>query len=624
MFGTLILFLVASAITPECQTGWVNIMESHSNPDLPSYYSKMYLYSGFGMNSLGNFESCKQLQEAKYVLEIYNRIPIVVVALCGPIACTEADYYESPLPIISSTVPASYSVLFPEEYQDRHNGTYSYGAICILVFIGVLVGLSLIATISEYLFPRDKSQDAGLQILLSFSIATNGKSLLTTRAQEGKVDTLELMSGIRVLSIIWVVYGHVCINLMGVTAISNFDSAMHMLEEPIFVLGYGAFYAVDSFFWMSGLLMAYFFVIEVNKAEIFSHWKLGAMYLHRYLRITPVFAACTFFFWAMGKNLGNGPLWFDYERFVGNCEDYWYTNLIYLNNFIPGWDNMCLSQGWYLAADMQMFMVSPIIILLYAKFSKLLGWLIILALCCTNIVLSGVLSHHYSLNPGDCYSHNCLDYFDYYNMRPYARMGSYLLGISCGFILYTYRKHKDTNEIYDEFAFVICKTLEKWYARYASFIVGNALLVVLLYGQYDVYIYPWENDEDEGWARFRIDIFIAFERVTYGIGMSLIFLPMLLGFFKPITRFLSWSPWCILAKFTFVVYLIHLPILQTMLRSQTDVMKLSEYNAIRDTIYFYIVSLGFAVLLVIFVEMPAANLEKIIFPRRNTKDKKSN
>jgi hypothetical protein len=45
------------------------------------------------------------------------------------------------------------------------------------------------------------------------------------------------------------------------------------------------------------------------------------------------------------------------------CGKYWWTNIIYVNNFIPSvWREQCFLWGWYLAVDMQLcihFLSSP-------------------------------------------------------------------------------------------------------------------------------------------------------------------------------------------------------------------------------------------------------------------------
>ena len=209
IFHILVSSLLVSSIAPECEDEWKHILDSPYNPDLPTRYSKMYFYSGFSINSLENFESCKEIDGAMFVVEQYNPSPRMLVILCGPEACTESDYYESPLPGTLPSMAGNYSVLFSEEYQDAYYGTYTYGAICMLMFIGTVIALALQGTAIDYFLSNETENSTKLKCLLCFSLITNGKKFLTSTARRryGKADLLELLSGLKFSSIGWVVLG---------------------------------------------------------------------------------------------------------------------------------------------------------------------------------------------------------------------------------------------------------------------------------------------------------------------------------------------------------------------------------------------------------------------------------
>ena len=55
-----------------------------------------------------------------------------------------------------------------------------------------------------------------------------------------------------------------------------------------------------------------------------------------------------------------GPFYYlDYESQA--CRDYGWRNLLYINNYFEGAG--CLGQTWYLANDMQFYILSPILFL---------------------------------------------------------------------------------------------------------------------------------------------------------------------------------------------------------------------------------------------------------------------
>ncbi|KAJ8948704.1 hypothetical protein NQ314_008368 [Rhamnusium bicolor] len=64
------------------------------------------------------------------------------------------------------------------------------------------------------------------------------------------------------------------------------------------------------------------------------------------------------------KHLGTGPTWTNgVNTFAQNCRDNWWSFLLYIQNYYSDFDYICLPQTWYLSADMQMFLLSPLIII---------------------------------------------------------------------------------------------------------------------------------------------------------------------------------------------------------------------------------------------------------------------
>lgn len=55
-----------------------------------------------------------------------------------------------------------------------------------------------------------------------------------------------------------------------------------------------------------------------------------------YCRLTPAYAFCILINVSIYKKFGNGPQWpMTIEKHVDQCETYWWTNLIYINNLYP-------------------------------------------------------------------------------------------------------------------------------------------------------------------------------------------------------------------------------------------------------------------------------------------------
>jgi peptidoglycan/LPS O-acetylase OafA/YrhL len=625
--------LTINKISDECLEGLYFIFVNQTAGNQTT--RQAYLSSGLVFNNLGDYDTCENIEGMKYVVLSYSHeTPVLVITLCGPAVCTEEDYTAVPdsIPELALFISPGYSVIFPKDYQSKHYGTYSDGAIFILIFISALALMAAVATWLDY-YLKDKNS-IQLKILLSFSVISNGQKLLTSRAQErlGKKDTLEVLNSVRVLSLGWVILWHNTSNYFDFSALSNFTDYLDQFTKPSYILNYTATYAVDSFFWLSGLLMSYLFIIEAEKSM--SVGKFVMVYVHRVLRITPVYIFVLIFFWTMHIHLGNGPLWFNIGSFYHDCDRYWYSNLIFMNNFIPnGGINQCLGVSWYLAVDMQIFFISPIIMMLYIKVNKLLGWISVGLLCILNVLCAGLIAYHFGLNPimlsSDNFSSSGKSNYDnYYYKKPYCRIAPYALGLACGFVVYSYRKYQDTGKTYDIIGVTIGKLQEKKTVRWITFFLGLGLINALIFSEYDIVKHPGPNNSTKfpfsvynfhHWSENQNIAFIAFERVTFGLGLSMILLPILLGHFKEIAGFLSLYPWSVLAKLTFTIYLIHITISQIIVKSQKNVTEFCIYNIIRDTIYIFVIATFFAIPIVLLVELPLSNIERVVFGKESPK-----
>jgi peptidoglycan/LPS O-acetylase OafA/YrhL len=107
----------------------------------------------------------------------------------------------------------------------------------------------------------------------------NTKRLFNTNPPKG--DHLSCLDGIRFLSISWVMLGHILSGTMDVFPTSNISSLdISQRFEAQAVLN--AFVSVDTFFLMSGCLISYLMLKELEKTK--GRINFLVMYIHRYLR----------------------------------------------------------------------------------------------------------------------------------------------------------------------------------------------------------------------------------------------------------------------------------------------------------------------------------------------------
>ena len=132
------------------------------------------------------------------------------------------------------------------------------------------------------------------------------------------------LNGLRVISMCWIILGHLRLFAYFFSENPSYisNSASHISYRGITE----SELAVDSFFLMSGLLVTY----HTLRKMAFLY------YIHRFLRLTPVYAFVLFSYWFLTVHLADGPVWQKTIRknshFYQSCKRYWWTNFLYINN----------------------------------------------------------------------------------------------------------------------------------------------------------------------------------------------------------------------------------------------------------------------------------------------------
>jgi hypothetical protein len=233
-----------------------------------------------------------------------------------------------------------------------------------------------------------------VRLFASFSIWSNTKSIFNLSETK---DELSCLNGIRVLSLGWIIFGHVFI--LSIVYSNNLLIVNDWLKSFSFLLVSNSFFSVDSFFLLSGLLTAYIFMKEFkkrNESNELNYWFILKYYIHRYWRISAPYFLMILFSASLSPFLGSGPIYPEDGFEPNRCRSNWWTNVLYLNNFIKV-DTMCFAVAWYLANDMQFHWFAPIILIPFAYGKYIMGCLLaILVMICSSVSIIVTLLE----NPG--------------------------------------------------------------------------------------------------------------------------------------------------------------------------------------------------------------------------------
>jgi peptidoglycan/LPS O-acetylase OafA/YrhL len=85
--------------------------------------------------------------------------------------------------------------------------------------------------------------------------------------------------------------------------------------------------SVDTFFLMSGLLVSFLLLRELDRNK--GKFNVGLYYLHRYLRLTVVYAFILGFIATLIVYFGIGPNWYDVNKYSNACRIAWWRQFLY-------------------------------------------------------------------------------------------------------------------------------------------------------------------------------------------------------------------------------------------------------------------------------------------------------
>lgn len=115
-----------------------------------------------------------------------------------------------------------------------------------------------------------------------------------------------------------------------------------------FVFVEGAFFCVPVFFMFNGFLQTFSFNQKPNN-KMFTGPTILRYYVTKIFRFMPLIAFGLIFGMFLLPLLGSGPIWSKYAKVMQPCQTYWWTTLLYINNFYPSnMDDRCMAFAWFI------------------------------------------------------------------------------------------------------------------------------------------------------------------------------------------------------------------------------------------------------------------------------------
>lgn len=597
--------------------------------------TNMLLYSGLFPGTLGDYYSCLELSNAQYCTAmiylpelgcgsgIDGPLAQCTLGLCVPKVCNATSLSDllhlANLPSILQGASAEFVC------TDGSRGEMPAGGKVMLGITGVLLVLGLLGTVvdlyvkkelkwiffwkrpssrnkDELSSPLDKpaAPSKKLAYIRAFSFTANWDRLFAPIP-----GGLEAFNGLRVMSILWVVLGHTFSSFIGISS-----NLYYMLGTVInrwsFQFVPNAEYAVDTFFFISGFLVTYYLYKRLRQIGIrkFFPFEFILFYVHRVLRLMPMYIFILGIYWTLTPMMGEGPLWFSTKATLESSNQYCWTNVLFINNFIPKeFYDECMPWAWFLAVDMQLYILTPFYVLTYA-FNWIAGVLLIGLTFVAFFFSNGYLVEKYDMKWNFIDQYENAEYFNLVYGRPWTRCSPYLIGMATALILLEVTlKRKERVSIFDDATdHEEVKPKLPWWSVVSLFTLGFAFLFLMTFGTYN----------SDNWTSASMLTFMMTNRTFWSLGLAILMFLFALGyggFLRSIFAAKFWDP---LAKLTYGTYLIHLIIITVYFGSQTSFVAYTDWNMTFWFIAISLLSYIFAGATYLLVEKPFMNLEALL------------
>nr|XP_027221828.1 nose resistant to fluoxetine protein 6-like [Penaeus vannamei] len=496
---------------------------------------------------------------------------------CIPDVCSQQDLQTSLGQILKLFIsPAAIAMMSVNMEQP-----VCVEAILVPSALAVLLGILAAATFLDLWYKVKKRPPSGLQC------QTNPFKFL------------------RVLSMTWVVLGHQYV--YNLTSTTNLLGAAKKVQGILFQVIANGNLCVDSFFFVSGLLVANGVLSEVKRTGKFN---VILYVVHRLLRFQVIVLTDTdaaivlvcLFMASLLEHVVTGPYAHDVIPSIqASCAKFWWRDALFVSNFFTpvssGPRYQCMDQCWYTCVDTQLYLVAPLLIL-PLHFSPRAGkvWLYLMSI--TSVVIPAVIIYIYDLPPGDFLLGNnkVTEYYARVYVAPWCRASPYVIGIWLGYFI----SKQGSDEL----------SLKKWQLVAGWTCAAFASLAVLLGGW--SYNTPFTAMKYDPVTQV---LYGSLHRAVWAAALAWVVFTCHYGYGGLVNDFLSYPLWQPLSRLTYTMYLTAICVQLVVAASARTAFYFSHVNKIIETCGTVFFTIPAALLLSLAVEAPVLRAEALLLRR---------
>ncbi|KAH8360230.1 hypothetical protein KR093_011437 [Drosophila rubida] len=555
---------------------------------------------------MGNYDECIKINKAtadnnhairgKYCFATISLRVSLKIAVCFPATCS-ADMMDTFISRIANgllNVNITKNIVSEDTCKTAEREPFDGVTILIIVILSVFAAAMILATLCDYFLYVDQSKLP--TVVKAFSARVNSRALFRLVEPKSNPNVIDCLHGLRCMSLIWVIFGHQY--LLGLSSPKTNYVNLLSWSRTFFanVITHG-FFSVDTFFFVSGLLLVMIALRSLEKTK--GKMNIPLMYLHRYLRLTPVLAVAIPMYMKLLPLMSDGPINdsvtfgdFDY------CKKTWFWSLLYIQNYAT--PDTCLAHSWYLAVDMQLYLLSPIFLIALYKWGKkaaagIFVFMLLLSACLFSTMMTN--KYQFYLEKGGM-SEEALRKI-YHATHTHA--APWLIGLLCGYFLHLNR-HR---------TFKLNHIL-----IWVGWLVSLALLFASLFS-----LYPATQSGAAPLTTLEQAAYYTFSRIAWPLALCWVVFACMKGYGGMADGFLSSPIWQPLSRLSYSAYIFHVYIQLVNGKRVRSLTYLSNY----DMMLSFWGSFGFTVLMAyvmyIILEAPLGVLEGSLMPKAKPKPK---
>ncbi|XP_069963511.1 nose resistant to fluoxetine protein 6 [Bactrocera oleae] len=356
---------------------------------------------------------------------------------------------------------------------------------------------------------------------------------------------------------------------------------------------------VDLFFTMSGFLQTYHFfrntkaIKTMRKSNVIKNGKTLLMNtMHRLIRLGPLYFLVICFADAGSLLVDDIAVFHISPLTYANCELYWWRSALFIQNFFNH-DDMCVVWTWSSACDMQFFIFSTILLVIYVKHPKTAK-----ALTLATVVANLVYTIYTGMTMNYKYSFETTSVlFTELYMNPLSRILAYVIGGVAGwFFVQNQQKQLYAN-------FFQNRSLQE-FLGYLAIICFSAINFTQIPEGYSVGFYV---------------VLLVLQRMLFSSSVCFLIYANAAGSVKWFFGILENTLFKKFNQITYAMFLLNPAVMVPLISSNNKSRYSSSYNLIMEYISICALLIFFSTISSLFFEVPYKNISKMLAQRTKPK-----